>query len=398
MTRLNNIIPLVLLIFANCFFANAQSFSEKAKIETAPTTGYYAIIVTPEISGYVSTDFKDIRIVTDVNEYQPFIIRPTAKKYSTQNENLPILKNNIDDRGKSELIIENKNKELISSIALLIRNAAVSRSATITGSDDSIHWYAIADNIVLEKNFEADSDRFIQYLNFPGSTYKYLQLKIENGKNAPLNILKAEQLLNPEYRSANPYISNPHPKFIQTDSSDGATYIHIINNARYHIDNIRMTLKGPQFFKRNIDLILKNNITLGFTISSDTVFNFYIPVFNDSDFILKIYNGDNPPLKIEDITTAQLSKQLVFYAEQGKQYFMLMHDSLATLPDYDLKDFTDSISRNLQVLQVSQFSKQNNNEPGSLQTQTYWLWILIGLVLTVLIFFTAKLVREMEKK
>src|SRR5882672_12772849 len=85
----------------------AQHFSEKAKLDTVSKTGFYSINITPELSSYLKTDFSDLRIADENEQYQPYVISSANKFYYRNNYTaLKILKNEITDSGRSILIIE----------------------------------------------------------------------------------------------------------------------------------------------------------------------------------------------------------------------------------------------------------------------------------------------------
>ncbi len=380
--------------------ANAQNFAMKAILASAEKTGFYAINVIPQLSSYTGIHFNDLRIADEKEQFLAYVIRTKAPAFYNNNyEKFSIIKNELQDSGKSTIIIENQKQENINSIALQIRNAAVSRTVNISGSDDLKKWYAIAEDIQLEKRFAADNDRYIQTISFPSSSYRYFKITIENGKNNPLNIIEAGKYVELQNKPVNVYLLNPPVNFIQQDSSDHNTYIRIHQTAPYHIDKITIKVNGPKFFKREAEVVLHNNNTSGFQISSDSLFSFYLPIFNDRDWHIKIYNGDNPPLHIMDVITEQEPKQIIVYLEKEKKYHLLMDDSLASKPVYDLQQFKDSISGDIPQLQILSFEKvagKNQTAPKFISDK--WLWPLIIVVLIVLGIFTVHLTKEVERK
>jgi hypothetical protein len=61
-----------------------------------------------------------------------------------------------------------------------------------------------------------------------------------------------------------------------------------------------------------LDIIASHQTISDFVILLDSVFQFNLPVFKDSAFEIRIYNGDNPPLMVDSVATAQeLKKQLL---------------------------------------------------------------------------------------
>ena len=302
------------------------------------------------------------------------------------------------DSGRSILIIQNNDAKKISAIALILRNAAVTRSATISGSDDANYWFAIDEDIHFQKQFVTDADKYIQTIQFPTSTYKYLKIVIDNRKNNPLNIIEAGMYADDEHRTTTSYITNPAPGIHQTDSADNITYLNIMQQAACHFSKVRLLIKGPHFYKRNIDIITSENKSSYELVSGkETVFD--IEPCNDSTFLIKIYNGDNPALQVDSVLTEQESKQLVTYLEAGKNYHLLMHNTSAIKPVYDLKQFKDSIAYDIPSLQILSVEKINTAQPvNNTAIAKNWVWPVIIIMLIVLGFFTMRLTREVNKR
>ncbi len=393
----NNILLLLSCIF--CIAVAAQDFSVEARLDTISKTGFYELVITPELSSHVEADFRDLRIADAKEKFVPYIIRTTSASFSTQNySRLPIVSNEIADSGRTVLILQNNTQQKISSLALLLRNAAVTRTAIISGSDNMNQWFAIDEDIYFQKAFVTDSDRYVQTIRFPASSYKYLKLVIDNRKNNPLNIIEAGVYADNIVTKSQPYTENPAPHFFQTDSSDNITYLSVKQEAAYHIDRIRIAIKAPHFYKRDVDVITSKGSTSFELISGKEPF-FDLPAFDDSSFLIKIYNGDNPALQIEAVITQQVNKSIVTYLESGKRYTLRMHNSSAIKPVYDLRQFSDSIPATIPKLNVLAFEKIN---AATVKTGGFfsskWIWPVIIIMIAVLAFFTVRLTREVNKR
>ena len=388
----------VCLSFILCAAVHAQHFSVKGKLEPVNKTGFYTINITPELSAHMATDFRDLRIADEDEKVIQYILATDQPSFINYNySQLPILKNEVADSGRSVLIIENTAQRNISSIALLIRNAAVTRNSTISGSDDMDRWFTIAEDIYFEKKFTDKTDKYVQTIRFPVSSYKYLKITIANGRNNPLNIMEAGMYVDDKNNSSYPYTRNPSPSFLQTDSSDHNSYIKVTQPAPFHIDKVTLEIKGPKFFKRDVDILTrKGGSTL--QLSSGSIF-FYMPTFNDRTWTIRIHNGDNPPLVIDSVLTEQESRKIIAWFEAGKNYHLLMGDSAATPPVYDLQQFKDSIPVSIPQLKILAVEKvdQNAAQPKQL-IPSEWMWPAIVIMLAVLAFFTLRLTKEVQRK
>ena len=398
MMRIKKDSALALISLLFCIAATAQNFSVRGSMDTVVTNGFYSIDITPELSSYTQFDFRDLRIADTDGKFVPYILRISSPSFSTQDYlKLPVIKNELADSGHTVLILQNNMQQKISRINLLLRNAAVTRTASISGSDDLAQWFTIDEDIYFQKAFVTDSDRYVQSIQFPASSYKYLKIVIDNRKNNPLNIIEAGINTNIATATLQPYIINPAPVLYQTDSSDNNTYLNIRQRAPYHIERIRLVIKGPRFYKREMNVVTSKGIS-SFELVSGKDQYLELPTFNDTNFLIKIYNGDNPALKIDSVITEQENTQIVTYLEAGMGYHLLMSDPSAVKPVYDLKQFKDSIGYNIPALQILSFEKLNKAQPGKASVSRKWIWPIIIIMLIVLGFFTLQLTKEVNKR
>lgn len=374
-----------------------QQFSHAAKLYGIQASGFYQLTITPELSSHLDVSLKDLRIVNSKGQYIPYIIKSGLPGLNDQSfQSLPIIENTLRDTGQTHLVLENNTKKNFSEIALIVRNAAVSRTAKISGSDDGKNWFAISEDISLNGGRLSDKDRFVLSISFPPSSYKYFRIVINNQKNDPLNIVEAGQhtSFNQNYR--NPLVPNPDPTFVQKDSIDGYSYISITQPAPYHINVITLTVPSPKFFKRRLEVIAGNSYG-DFIISSTSPLGYFLPTFNSKHFTIRIHNGDNPSLKITSISTSQEVKQIVAHLEKDEAYTLLMGNKNSSAPDYDLKDFKDSIPANIPALSYQSINKNTSTEVKKEDSHAS-LWLIIIGVLALLSFFTWNLTKELKQK
>jgi hypothetical protein len=411
----------LLAVCIGCFaaaIAMAQQFKFTAALDSVVKTGFYQVSITPQLSSYVKTDFSDLRISDEKGNWVPHIIQ-TVLPFMNQSalKEFPIVSNQLNDSGKTELVVENKGIDLhigntavltVSEIVLFIKNNAVSRYAAISGSNDGKHWYIINENILLARSYESDSSYFISSVKFSNADYKYFKLVIDNAKSDPLNILKAGSYFNLTFQSVISSVSNPPAVISQKDSSDGRSYIKVRQDAAYHIDKIRIDAAGAKFFKRNAVLLLPGNDStvahrhepgLSFVLSSGSDNEFSLEKIKTTFFYIIIENNDNPPLQIKAVNTSQSITRAVAWLEAGKKYSLLVDNADAEQPDYDIALFKDSIPANAPAIGIGTFKK---TEPAAVAEQKndnnkWWLWPAIIGAIAILGFLSWKLLADMKK-
>ena len=419
MIRINKTIGIFFIFCSSAVFVTAQEYKYRATLDSVKRTGFYQINITPELSAHVKTDFSDLRVTDQKGKWVPHIIKSSFPHFiETAFREFPILKNEITDSGKSVLIIENRGTGVIinkkeekntNELLLFIKNASVGRYASLSGSNDNKHWFIVAENILLLKNYETTENYFVTAVKFSNSDYKYFKLIINNEKADPLNIIKAGSYFNPVYMPIFYTLINPAPAFYQKDSSDGKTYIKVKNSMAFHIDKISINAGGSNFFERTANLYVPQNDSMSadiifdskamFIISSKRDNSFDIKKLKEKLFYLVIDNKDNPPLKINSIRTEQQINKAITYLEKGKQYYLLADNAAAVKPDYDLEVFKDSIPENIDTLSVGQLTNIEIIKPVAQKSTTnrLWLWPSIIAAILMLGFLTWKLISDMKK-
>lgn len=390
-----------ILCLCFCMNAEAQQFKYKAAIDLVTKTGFYSLPITPEQSCYLKTDFSDLRILDEKGNAVPYIIKsslPIIKP--AEYKQLEIFSNELSDSGRSIVIIENNSSEKISDFLLKIKNASVSRAIGLSGSDDKLHWFSITENGLLEKKFITDDDSYMENIEFPLSSYRYFRLTIYNGKNDPLNIISAGRYSGEEIKSGAPVVANPFLTYAQKDSGNHVSYITILNPKLYHIGYVSLHVKGPKFFKRNVDIVAKHESIGNFYISSDSVFYFYLPAFKDPVFEIRIDNGDNPPLAITSVATGQETKKVIAYLEANAHYNLALNNDNVSTPQYDLQNFKDSIPSDVPEMKISDIESVSQKPAAETKNvfNQAWIWSVMFFILLLLMFFTLKLLKDVSKK
>ncbi len=389
----------------------AQQFHYQCITDTVKQTGFYSIPITPEMSGYMQTDYRDVRIWNEKKQQIPYIIRTRKPKWENKLFNpFKIVENKLDDSSTSIIVFEKNIDKPISELWVIQKNSAVLRQASLSGSNDQKNWFIIQENILLNDAFETLADSNFQPIRFTPSNYNYFRLKIDNEKQEPLNIAGIGYYKNEHYKPEWNTIYNPDPQIIQTDSNNSFTYVKIIQNQPYHVSGLGFEISGQKFFSRDLQVLVapdmshleKKQLTeiTRYTLSIGTLDTKEIPVFKSKEFYLVIYNGDNPPMIMETVHTSQKYHELIAWLESGKQYTMMMDANDAVAPTYDLQQFQDSIPAvvtQLAVGKIQPVSTVVESDKKVLFPQK-WLWLIMAGAVILLAMLTWRLTGEMRKK
>ena len=381
--------------------SSQNNFHYSAELDAVRSEGFYQIPLTPEVISKLQAGFADIRIVNAADKQIPYLLKTDRPLFSEARFiSMPIISYKKETDKQTHVVIENKTKATLSELVLIIKNADASRTISLSGSDDKKQWFVIKENIFLNNLFTTADDRFVQALAFPPSKYAFFKIIIHGENVLPVNISNVgvyeQGLINGKF------ISVPAPIIFQKDSSDNYSYATLRFNEPYLIDRLELQVSGNKFFKRRIDIYSNDdliNAQKPLYISSNEPMVFPVAV-RTNQLLIKVQNDDNPPLKITAASAFQLNRYLAAWLDSGTNYRIVFGDSLALPPRYDLEFFKDSI-RSILPLTYKKIEKNKGSDKksdNSFFEDKKWMWLIIILVLTVLLFFTVRMVKEVNRK
>jgi hypothetical protein len=390
-----------MLLFALLFHlhSKAQNFAWKSALDTVPQSGFYTIPLSLDWLIHLKTDLSDIRIRDKKNEAVPFILKQYIATKNSSFINFPILKNTTDSISTT-LELE-ASEQGTDRLHLVIGNHAVERFASLSGSNDKIHWFIIEEKLPLTNSNGFADDRFVQRLSFPFIRYHYLKLIINNKGTDPLPLLKAGIYSDTTLNESPLLYLEPGTVFQQKDSSDGRSYLSVHNVQAYPVDRINMKISGQKFYKRALNVFKIENERTQSLIASTEVHTGEDPIIwltggKTRNFLIVIENGDNPPLKVTAVSTECRKQELIAYLEKGKQYFLVGGNDSVASPNYDLVYFRDSIPSKLAMINHGNIEANDQQYAAVSTNKNWWIWPAVILMVIVLALLTYRLMGDVK--
>jgi hypothetical protein len=406
----------VSLLIGICCKAQTDGFAYKAVLDSVKQPGFYNIEILPSVHVHCKTDYSDIRIVNGQGKWVPHLLRiPSNEKtnHAVLME-MPFVSKTSSETAVT-CVVKN-NERQISSIEILMRNTTAQRICSISGSMDGKEWFIINDSIMLQEVAVTEGDKTRCRLNFPPSGYSFFKIVIDSKKTDPVNIIDlsvyTDALALVQREASKELIENPNCNIVQKDSAK-ASYIQVTQSDAYQFEWLALQVSGIKYFSRNVDVYVPQSEThafdnpghllQSFTISNNSTLQFYLPHIKAKVFYLVVHNNDNLPLQVVSVKTALRYRLLTAYLEKGDRYQLFMDNPLATPPVYDLAQLSAKLPQNIPVLAIAgQVGKtgSTNTEPVMVpkRNNRYLLWGSIGAALLALLYFTAKLLREVNKQ
>jgi hypothetical protein len=401
------VIALLFFIHGTC---RSQEFNAHASLPIVEKDGFYRITLTSEVTPYINSEFSNIRILDNDNRELPYIFEVDAMKDAgSQFNEYQIEETSILQDSCTVIILTNPAQTAINNISLSIKNAAVSKEATLSGSDDRKTWYALKDRFQFGYAENPHGTTEIKIIAFPNSNYKYYRLVINDTKSPPLNVIKAGYYTSISQEARYIQVS---PKTVtqSNDSKRKMSHVKITLDTPNFVDKVSWTISGIPYYLRRGSLYAERE-RINKKGKKETYLEFLLPVQLNSrqenvafiptakagSFLLEIENDDNPPLEISDLKLYQLNRHLTAWLKKDQSYLLKFGDNDMSPPVYDLAFFQDSISANLISLKPGTVSRkiiEATADQRRIFTTQSFIWGAIIIVIIFLGFMSVKMIRE----
>jgi hypothetical protein len=395
-----------------CCNAQVEGYRFYAPLDSIKTSGFYNIVLSPEINAHLKTDYSDVRIVNGAGKWVPHALHVPNNEISRAKLNLELKYSLIENNKINSIFIINEKYRALNNIELLIRNTAAERYCSLSGSDDNVNWFVINDSILINPTPTETKSVNVFRLNFPLNNYKFYKLIIVNSNKDPLDINKMNSSAenNEPLFIQNKVIKNPNTTIEQKDSGK-ISYIKVTQQHPYHFDGISLKISAVKYYVRKLDVFVPTaekhsfsnpgNMVESFIFSNNSNLSFRIPLTNPRVFYLQINNEDNLPLKVDEVATTINEHFTNAYLEKGDMYRLIMGNQNANLPNYDIAKLNLSISDSatfIETKSVVAFPQKDTKENKKATSSKWIIWTALIAGLFILLLLTKKMIKEVDKK
>jgi len=403
-------IVLFISLFLVYGVSHGQVFVAEGELSGVEESGFYDVRVTPQNSAYLNGAFTNIRIVDDKDKEVPYLLRvQIPHKVTEVFREYSVIEKKQTKNCCTEIVLHNPEQRLSNNLHLVVKNADVTKEATLLGSDDKVNWFALNQQLVLTPAASKEGTTEIKTVNFPLSNYQYYSLQIDDSTSAPLNIVTAGYF---EVEKEDGRYSEVLTKQISSADSakEKATYLHIRFNAPETVDKIELKMKGAPFFLRKALINVPGTRTLkgGKTekyyrpiqeieINSKRPTAIELPALKFSELLIVIDNEDNPPLEVDTFKANQLNRNLTAWLNAGTTYKVKFGKPDLAAPVYDISFFKDSIPdspKEIQIGEVKFYAAAPSVPSDTFFTTKDYIWVAVILVIVVLGFMSVRLLNE----
>src|SRR5688572_25447592 len=139
-----NRIVLLACVFFLSVSLKAQEFIGEASLPVVQADGFYRVLISPQLGGFLNSEFSNVRILDNKGREVPYLYQEELPvQYTTQFKSYEILEKKQQKNCCTSLLLHNPGSQPINNISLSIKNAEVTKQATLLGSDDKENWFAL---------------------------------------------------------------------------------------------------------------------------------------------------------------------------------------------------------------------------------------------------------------
>ncbi len=398
--------------------ASPSEFSYTRPIETPITDEWHLIELPPAFFGKVNQIQSDFRILgvkgNDTIEV-PYVLRKLGEEKEVVKVKHEVINQVYNKRG-AFFTFELPRSPKVNDLYFEFKNENFDWRVNLEGSNDQKEWFTIVENqrFIKERAIHFEHSK----LKFPTVNYRYLRLHVKGAKEQPI-------LLNASIKEKQIKKGKWH-EFTVTDikrkelKSSTRTNLYFSVPAPMLVSEFELAIEHPQDYHRVIEAAFTQDGWLRKekdTIYMDIILNYVSSVYPANilpdnketlakDFRISIINYDNEPLeKVPSIKVRSIGRELLVRFPKNKEnykyalYYGQLEDARdMKAPKYDIRYFKAQVPDEVGYLQLKEevyiAPDKVELEPAPLITNSWWLWLLMGVIILVLGGFTLMMVKN----
>lgn len=404
---------LSIIFFLCCIHAfNAQEYS--GAIPPVNADGIYTIALSPEIHSASLSRTDAIRILDGKNNEIPYwAYTDWGQAEDSRFIPFPITSKTGVAGEQSAVIVENGTGRSIDKMTLKIASTEVSKTYSISGSNDGEQWFGLVNREYLRRLSEPGKTVTEKTFSFPLNSYRYIRWDFNDKRTLPVNVQEAGIYENPgKVKVPNRIeIQGAHLE-TQQDKAGKKTIVHVRFAEPQRINAVKFDVEGPGLFLRRAHIRAKRSrdvrkrtetyTTTIKTLELDSQEENRFDALNifEREFTVEIENGDNLPLENIEIRFFQNPVYLVAELRAGKKYRIAVNTSFSA-PDYDIGHFKALFRDSLPRVEISSLKKVVPEETATPDIP-FWktrvfLWLCIIAAAVFISYFSWKLLNDIKK-
>lgn len=393
-----------------------------------------AIPLDGQVYNSARQDLGDLRVSGPKNEEFPYAIKVQDKYIKEKKLASSIVSKEIT---KSESVIVVELKEPLkpfNAMTVIPKTNNFSRKITVEGSNDNKNWEIIRKGTVIYSfAYQTMHRYFAQYTNeiyegygfgrysgeslsirFPKSAFRYVRVTVPHDQDkepVELNDIRIFSIL--EIPAQEDIFNSSLIKMQPDAESKSVENIFDFNYRNVPLSRIDINTDQSNFFRR-VDIEGSNDMKDWKNLASGVIFSIFVDEEAQRNteigigsarcryIKVKVFNGDNKPVKIRSVKGYGLKKYLVIMPEKNIQYKLLYGNPAAKEVSYDLGSIlkektvdifgTGALSGEVRNINYEPYKE---SKPWT-EDKQYILWVALIIIILGMIFLGSQVIRRMD--
>jgi hypothetical protein len=406
----NNCLSLVLfLAFFQISYGQMDQYHAKRKL-TGITAEWHRLVLPDVLFQHLNDGLSDLRIygITENKDTVEASYLLERKEDELTSESIDFKLINQSKTGDGfYYTFELGDETEVNEIKINFSESNFDWRLNLEGSQDQKSWFTIEEDYrILSIENEITNYRFTD-LVFPLSKYRYYRILVKS-KTDP-GLLSASVSMNRTLTGNYRYYNLISTK-ISTDKSSKQTLIDVELKQLVPLSKIKVWTSSPFDFYRPITLkyladsvkaetgwiYTYQNLTSGILSSiENNTYNFQSTKLKKVQIVID--NGDNPELKIDSVSVYGFVHELKIRFTEDADYYLVYGNATASDPNYDIAHFQNDIPANLTELVLGEeelIEKTSVPVTEPLFKNKMWLWVIMGIIILVLGWFSLSMLKK----
>jgi hypothetical protein len=377
---------------------------------SSTAAGYICLPLDGEVYDHSRLSLSDLRLLDDQQREVPYAFFEAKEVTTEERRNARLFNKALVPKAYSTVTLDLGEEVYNNKLIVKTKSQNFKRRLEISGGPDGRKWFVLRDNAYI---FDFSGDQKIQLttVQYPENNYRYLQIKVWNGSESPLELEGAEVFLIKTKTPERILLPN-RPISREEDPKLKATVCLLDLNYR-NLPCDFLVLETPEEnFSRFVEIHGSNDLKswqrhlqsefYRFKTSKYDVEkkSFRFPQARDRYLKVIVYNYDDPPLRLGNVESRGIVQDLIFQAESNRQYFLYYGNEQAPAPLYDMERVKNYL--NIETLARVKLSGENLNRefiPKTLQRPWSERWPVLfwGILVFLVLVLGAYIVQLMKK-
>lgn len=392
----------ILFIFIASFsFGQMDEYDYHQKL-SGINDAWHSIPLSNDIFHRLKSSPNDLRVYGITTEKDtieaPYLFQIGKEEMHITEETFKLLNASKNNNGHYFTYqIDSKNP--INQIQLDFEEENFDWKIKLEGTQNQKEWFTIVDDYRILSIKNAQTDYQFTDISFPNSQYKYFRLLIKSAKKP--NIKNASIRLN-EAKTAK-YRDCPILKTtVEVDKEKKQSIIDLDFGKKIPVSHLAIDIKNENDYYRNIKVqYVRDSVETekGLKYQYSNLGSGTLHSVSPNEFIFQsgfaqkiritIYNNDNEPLSIGNISAKDYVYELITRFSKPATYYLAYGKEKAYHPRYDIEQFTDKIPDNVTPVSFGEIksnikTEEPDNQTKALFENPMWLWGIMILVILIL--------------